>query len=362
MAKQSRSVSALSVELERASLRALQQVYDEVSRSVFKGQLRQPPLTFVEGRHRLGQWSSDPRQIELSRELLVEQGWGVLVEVLKHEMAHQFVEEVLGIVDEGPHGSAFRQVCEARGIDGRAAGLPKSSPLADEQQRVLSRIAKLLNLAQSSNLHEAETAMSLAQRLMLKYNLEHAMEPASRGYRFTHLGQATGRVGEAERILAALLAEHFFVEVIWVPVWRPFEGKRGSVLEVCGTEENLEFAGYVHAFLVETSERLWVQYRSDRNLRGNAERREFIAGVMAGFRDKLAREKKQQHKEGLVWVGDAELTSYMKRRHPHIRWMRGTVRRRPESWAHGREAGRQIVLHKPVKSGSSGGPKLLPGR
>jgi len=356
------SVSSLTVELERASLRALQQVYDELSRSLFKGQLRRPPLMFVEGQHRLGQWSSDPRQIELSQRLLVEQGWGVLVEVLKHEMAHQYVEEVLGIVDEGPHGAAFRSICEERAIDGRPSGLPKSGPLADEQQRVLSRIAKLLNLAQSSNLHEAETAMSLAQRLMLKYNLEHATEPASRGYRFVHLGRATGRVGEADRILAALIAEHFFVEVIWVPVWRPHEGKRGSVLEVCGTEENLELAGYVHAFLMETAERLWSQYRTERSLRGNTERREFISGVMAGFRDKLAREKRQQQKEGLVWVGDAELNSYMKRRHPHIRWMRGTARRRPESWAHGREAGKNIVLHKPVKSGKTSGPKLLPGR
>jgi len=197
---------------------------------------------------------------------------------------------------------------------------------------------------------------------MLKYNLEHAMEPASRGYRFTHLGRATGRVAESDRLLAALLAEHFFVEVIWVPVWRPFEGKRGSVLEVCGTPENLEFADYVHSFLVDTGERLWAQYRTDRQIRSNAERREFIAGVMAGFRDKLAREKRQQQKEGLVWAGDADLAHYMKQRHPHIRWMRGTAKRRPESWTHGKEAGKKIVLHKPVKSGSSGGPKLLPGK
>jgi hypothetical protein len=358
----SQAARKLTVELERASLRALQQVYDDLNRSLFKGQLRRPPLMFVDGGHRLGQWCPEPRQIEFAQQLLIEQGWGVLVEVLKHEMAHQFVEEVLRVVDEGPHGGVFRRTCEERGIDAKAAGLPKAGPLADEQQRVLSRIAKLLNLAQSSNLHEAETAMSLAQRLMLKYNLEHATEPASRGYRFVHIGRPTGRVGESDRLLAALLAEHFFVEVIWVPVWRPLEGKRGSVLEVCGTEENLEFAGYVHAFLVETAERLWSHYRIERRLRGNAERREFIAGVMAGFRDKLTREKRQQQQEGLVWVGDAELTHYMKRRHPHVRWMRGTVRRRPESWAHGREAGKKIVLRKPVKAGTSVGPKLLPGR
>ena len=76
-------------------------------------------------------------------------------------------------------------------------------------------------------------------------------------------------------------------------MWRPLEGKRGSVLEVCGSEENVEFARYLHSFLVETAERLWQQYRSERALRGDAERREFVAGVMAGFRDKLAREKRR---------------------------------------------------------------------
>ena len=160
-------IPQLTVELERASLRALQQVYDELNRSLFKSRLQQPPLMFVDGHQRLGLWCADPRHIELARELLLQQGWGTLVEVLKHEMAHQFVEEVLEVVGEGPHGSEFRRVCQERSIDARAAGLPTANPLAEERQRVLSRIAKLLSLAQSSNLHEAETAMSVAQRLML---------------------------------------------------------------------------------------------------------------------------------------------------------------------------------------------------
>jgi predicted SprT family Zn-dependent metalloprotease len=352
----------LTVELERASLRALSQVYDEFNRSLFKNRLQRATLMFIDREQRLGQWCSDSRRIELARPLLLVQGWGTLVEVLKHEMAHQFVEEVLEVNSEGPHGPTFRRVCQERGIDAKATGMPRATPVDDEKQRVLTRIAKLLNLAQSSDLHEAETAMSVAQRLMLKYNLEHAAEPAARGYQFVHLGRPTGRVGESDRLLAALLSEHFFVEVIWVPVWRPFEGKRGSVLEVCGTSENVELASYVHTFLTETAERLWNQYRVERTLSGNAERREFVAGVMTGFRDKLAKDKQRQHRQGLVWVGDAELNHYLKRRHPHVRWMRGTARRRPESWAHGREAGKHIILHKPVKAGSGTGPKLLPGR
>ena len=352
----------LSVELEQASLRALGNAYDDLNRSLFKGRLQRVQLMFVDHPTRLGQWCSEPPRLELSRQVLLTNGWGTLVEVLKHEMAHQYTEQVLGVDDEGPHGSTFRRVCEERGIDARATGLPGDVEVSDERQRVLDRVTKLLSLAQSGDRHEAEAAMSVAQRLMLKYNLEHATQPAPSSYRFVHLGCPTGRILEADRILAALLSEHFFVQVIWVPVWRPLQGKRGSVLEVCGTEENVEFATYVHSFLLETSERIWLQYRRDLGLKGNAERREFIAGVMTGFRDKLNRDKSRQQKQGLVWLGDADLARFFKRRHPHVRWLRGAAKMRQPSYAHGREAGRRIDLKKPIKTSANAPPKLLPGR
>ena len=72
----------------------------------------------------------------------------MLVEVLKHEMAHQFVDEVLGVHDEPDHGPVFRQVCDERGIDARAAGAPDADRARDH---VLDRIAKLLALAGSPN-------------------------------------------------------------------------------------------------------------------------------------------------------------------------------------------------------------------
>lgn len=362
MAKRASSAAEeLTIELEQASLRALGQAYDDLNRSLFGGRLERVPLIFVDRSQRLGLWCSDPARIELARSILTTNGWGTLVEVLKHEMAHQYTEQVLGVMGEGPHGPTFRRICEERGVDGRAVGMPETSPISDERQRVLERVSKLLRLAQSGDQHEAETAMSVAQRLMLKYNLEHATEPKGHGYRVVHLGNPTGRVMEADRILAALLAEHFFVEVIWVPVWRPLDAKRGSILEVCGTEENVEFAGYVHAFLIDTAERLWVQYRQQRGLRGNGERREFIAGVMCGFRDQLKRDRSRQQRQGLVWLGDAELSQFFRRRHPHIRWLRGAAKIRQASYVDGREAGRRIHLNRPIKEHTGNTPKLLPG-
>jgi hypothetical protein len=214
--------------------------------------------------------------------LLVKHGWGVLEEVLKHEMAHQYVDEVLRVRDEPAHGPAFRRICEERGIDARAAGAP-DVPGETASSPVLERIAKLLALAESPNEHEAQAAMSAAQRLMLKHNIEAAVSGATASYCFRHLGQPTGRVSEHERRLAMILDEFFFVQVIWVPVWRVSEAKRGSVLEACGSRDNLELAAYVYDFLMYTAGALYRADRKRRRDRSHHARRKFLAGVMSGF-------------------------------------------------------------------------------
>ena len=258
----------LTVELEAALLRELRVSFDELNQSYFKRALRPPEIKISDSRRRLGQWDSSRRRIEMSRSLFVKEPWGTVLEVLKHEMAHQYVHEILGRVDEPSHGPAFREVCEKLGIDSRAAGLPAGPPCETDDGRqqhvkVLERIAQLLALAQSSNVHEAQAATSLAQKLMLKYNVESAALGTRGGYEFRHLGIPSGRVSESERLLSIILGQHFFVEVIWVPVYRPLEKKRGHVLEICGTRPNLEMASYVHAFLLRSAEHLWAEHKRE---------------------------------------------------------------------------------------------------
>jgi Protein of unknown function (DUF2786)/SprT-like family len=352
----------LSIELERAALRALVETYDTLNHSHFKRSLARPLLELVAGGARFGCWRRERRTIELARELLISHGWGVIVEVLKHEMAHQYVDEVLFLHDQTAHGPAFRKVCAERAIDPRAAGVPESQGAPSSEARVLERVAKLLALAESPNVHEAEVAMSTAQRMMLKYNIESALRDPRRTFGFRHLGTPSGRVEESSRILATILTDHFFVEAIWVPVWRPSAGRRGSVLEICGTHENLELSAYVHSFLTHTAENLWRDHKRRHGIRRDLARRTFVSGVMTGFRDKLASESRASEKRGLIWVGDAELVDYFRRRHPRVRSRLHYGRGRSEEWAHGRAAGRRIVLHRGVESGASRTLFLLPGR
>lgn len=353
---------SLTVEFERAALRAVGEAYDEFNSDCFAGRLRRPTLMLGDHEQCVGLWRPTDRSLSLARSLLVDQGWGVVLEVLKHEMAHQYVDEVLQIVDEGPHGATFRQVCGDRGIDPAAHGLDSGQIRSHVRSRDIDRIVKLLSLAERAELHEAQAAMGAAQRLMLKHNIDHCPSQGDIDYGFRHLGRPTGRVGEADRILAAILGEFFFVEVIWVPVYRVLEAKRASILEVCGTSDNLEMAGFVHGFLSETADRLWMSYREQQKLSGNRLRREFRAGVMTGFRDKLKREQRRQAIQGLVWVADSALRGYVKQRHPRVRWVYASARRRPDAWAHGREKGMDIVLGRPLKSPAADAPRLLSGR
>src|SRR5690349_11084953 len=97
----------LSAALEAALLRALADTWDDVNRTHFGGRLRRPVLALHDGPGRLGQWSGERRQLSLSRALVWEQPWGVVREVLRHEVAHQFVDQILQAHDESAHGPAF---------------------------------------------------------------------------------------------------------------------------------------------------------------------------------------------------------------------------------------------------------------
>jgi hypothetical protein len=367
-----RHTDALSSDLEAALLRELQREWVHLNWSLFRNSMTAPAFALLDGAPRgtsdgagggtgaLGRWERGLRCLSLSRAFVLDGPWGQVVEVLKHEMAHQYAHEVLGAIDERAHGPAFRSVCDRLGIDGSAAGVPPEGDATGN--KVLRRIEKLLALAGSANVHEAELAMSQAHKLMLEHNVEAASAGARRGYRFDTVGEITQRLQLHEKRLASLLASHFFVLVLIVPAYRPRDGRRGRIVEISGTPENVEMARYVHAFLLRTADDLWAQHKKARGLSSDRDRLSFFAGVVRGFDEKLGTERTRNAERGLVWRGDADLQTWFDRRHP--RTTRGTARGRAHSGAHedGRAAGRQIVVHRPIGSDAAARGRLLGGR
>jgi hypothetical protein len=357
----SEPVAQLTAELENKLLERLMSEWDDLNWSLFRSTLRPPQFILLDGDSRLGEWCRTDRSIGLSRRAIVERPWSDTLETLKHEMAHQFVDEVLG-GDEAPHGPRFRQVCIDRGIDPAATAGPAPRVDASREDRIIDRVRKLLALAESSNQHEAELAASTAQRLILKFNIDLKSRPRpTDAYAHAHVGVPTGRVQVHQRTLASLLIEHFFVRGIWVTTYQPLEGKKGTVLEICGRPENVQMAEFVHDFVLRTVERLWKEHKKAHGIRSNRDRRSFMAGAVSGFSAKLREKRAEAQREGLVWVRDAGVDAYVKRRHPRLVSCGYRPKGDRNAYAQGHSAGRTIVLSRPMTSGSDGGPrKALP--
>lgn len=361
-----RAAAALSAELEAALVRELRARYDYDNDARFAGRLIAPVIVLSSSTTHLGRWHSATRTLEMSRTLVLERPWLEVASVLEHEMAHQFVDEVLRVRHETAHGETFRRVCAERGIDARAAGSPmptgEPAPTGDPAaERALERIRKLLALAGSPNQHEAEIAMRKAHELMLRHNIEATAARVDRSYVVRHLGDPRKRGTRVESEVVGLLAEFFFVKVIRVPVYLPREARSGMVYEIAGTHANVEMASHVYAFLLATAERLWRANRHDARVRNGRDRLVYQSGVVGGFRDKLVAERGELKQTGLVWVGDGTLDGFYRARHPRITTRRHRVRING-AHAAGREAGRTVVLHKPVEHGaSSAAPRLLRG-
>lgn len=340
---------------DQAVLRALASTWANVNATFFKRSLRVPAFELTTGTPQLGIWRSRSRTISLDRDFILRQPWGVVVELLKHEMAHQFAHEVLGAIDETAHGRAFREVCARHGFDASASGVP-TAPGAptDREDRVMRRVQKLLALAGSVNRNEAESAMNAAQKLMLEHNL--GTPPA--GYVFRHLGTPTRRVQAFTRDLANLLGKHFFVDCIWVGVYDVRQASDGTLLEIVGTPGNVEMAAYVYDYVLSAVETLWIDHKRARGVAADRDRRIFLSGAIRGFEEKLAMQEKACAETGMVWIGDPGVQKFLRTRHPHIRTTTFSVRT-GDAYAEGKAKGRELVLHRPIAAEPAARGRLL---
>lgn len=365
-----RTAARLGVELEAKLLARLCVEWRGNNYRYFRSSLRVPVIELVDESAELGRWVPALRSLEISRALVLEHDWGEVLEALKREIVQQYVDERLAL-DERRHGRTFRRICRRFAIRPYPAGTPRvrgAGAQADATSRVVSRIHKLLALARSPNRHEAETAAITARRLMLKFNIEWVAgdpsisddEHERRGYAFRHLGRPRGRLEQHDRRLAKILSDYFFVEGAWVPVYLPREGRRGSLLEICGLEANLLMAEHVHDFLSSTSERLWADYARSNERATRRDRGAFLAGVMQGFETKLAAQDERLHEQGLVWVPAPELGVYFHRRNPQLHYVHAGEADRGAAYEQGSRLGQALVLSQPVSAGrSSGPPKAL---
>ena len=304
--------------------------------------LAAPAFRISGGRSTLGAWHPETRTISISSTLISEYSWDAVMNVLKHEIAHQYVHEAVNRGFEPPHGRSFAEACKMLGVahpfNTATGDTPKVFTAAGqhssdtEYDRKVRKVRKMLSLAGSVNRHEAAVAMSKANSFIRRYNLERLEAGAPSCYGYDIIRTRKKRLQVIERRIASLLMDYFYVDIIYSELFEAGSLETYKTIELLGTRENVALAKHVYDFLNQRVEFLWQNYRRATKTQGRL-RKTYILGLLQGFREKLAHEEKKQRppirveKEtggrttisALVVARDPGLLEFTARRFPRLR-------------------------------------------
>lgn len=350
--------------LERAWIRQIRQQFDTYNWIFCRTRLKPPNIRIGRGASKLGEWLGNIRTISISAHHIIDAPWEKVMDTLRHEMAHQYVEEVLGLVGAPPHGEAFVKACALLRADPASRSTRKGDAAAAplKEDKILDRVRELLALARSPNEHEAASAMRMANKYLLEYNLDLEREPPiDRRYVIRYIGRCSARTQEYEYTLSNILRDHFFVSVIWSHSYDALRDRRGKVLQVTGTAENVDMAEYVWHYVTNLAEPLWLAHRESAGAESGT-KLQYLAGLLRGFDEKLSRQRSELATErGLVWLGDEALDRFYRHLNPRIRSITGNGVERGSGFHAGMRDGRNLNLHRGVGGGSASRGRELEG-
>lgn len=340
-----------------------------------------PAILIHEGSQHWGRWDPLNLTISLSRTLIEECPWWVVVEILKHELAHLACDQTCA-ASEPPHGPTFRMFCEALEVEPWASAATCGKPL--EELRALSdwrtrsassatvkyrrRLQKLLALAESSNEHEAYLAMRRARELQSTHRIDELEQGVAGGCVNLEIGLGKQRQRPYEGRIASILINHFHVEIVFLSRFNAMTCQEEALVDLMGRPEDVLLAEYVHSFLHKSTEALWQSRRKQTGAKGLRARNSYIRGLLAGFHEKLDQERDgdalgdmRAASQALILAADAERLGFKARRYPRLTSRRCTARVDGGAFAEGRSEGAKLTLRTPIASSApaSARPKLL---
>ena len=371
------------VEYRRKWLHQLQVEFRQIC-SWYRISLAVPAFRISHSPAILGSWCPDTRTISISSTLINEYSWDAVINILKHEMAHQYVHEYMNRGMEPAHGVSFKKACEKLGVMppfSRATGntpkvfsAEKSSFCDPEYERKVDKVRKMFSLAGSNNRHEAAAAMSKANSFIRRYNLERLESSAASRYSYEIINTGKKRLHIIERRIATLLMDYFYVDIVYSELFAPESLESFKTIEMLGTLENVTFARHVYDFLYYRVELLWQNYRKTIRVPGKL-RKTYILGLLQGFREKLEQEEKknglpaklsagrrpQKTISALVVAKDPGLAEFTSRRFPRLRKVQYRLPGIycPGTYTAGKAEGRKITIHKTVRHEDGNHGRLL---
>lgn len=339
----------------------------------YKVELISPVIELVETKGCLGRWRTECRTISINKHYIENTTWENVIEVLKHEMAHQLCSEVF-YSNKKSHGKDFQRACEILMVKKsfRQASLgPESS---DEYLKIsvkddnpkLQKIFKLLDLSRSTNVFEAEMAFAKAQQMMHKYNFTENDLEYDDVVKHEIINLKKKKVKRFQSRIAGIVSKYFYVEIIRAETYDQQSNSIYKTFEIAGRGSNVDIALHCYYYLNNRLKELWK--KCDLSLRkGNTLRlkNSYYLGVLDGVEKKLIIEEKGKDRgteinEGpcsslseILVLSDVSVQQYIKRRHPHLRKRKNRVLNIDAlMYNAGATAGKKISLHKTIIKGS----------
>lgn len=297
----------------------------------------------------LGCWNREKRLISISVSLLEQGTFSEIIEVLKHEMAHQYVDEVLCRTDSRPHGELFALACKVLGVSSKA-----SYELDSYKDKQVSKVEKLLALSTSMNQHEAEAALAKAQELSFKYNIEVSSKQSAE-YSVRPVGEIRKRIPSYEWKIMNILSEFYFVKTL--KTFHEDESESGLLwqFEIYGTSHNIDTAEYVYYFLRNNADAFWKDYRKSQGKSVSRMRNMFINGLFDGFSQKLTLEQEGLKKKFQVKrLIDPSLDSFFQDCNPRVSRRSVSYTSGSEVYDDGIKEGRSLKVSPGLNRKSSG--------
>jgi hypothetical protein len=356
--------------LQALWLAQLQREFLDICQS-YRVELPLPIFQLSHSRRLFGSWQEETGILTLSVHLIAGHSWAVVLQVLKHEMAHQLA--CLRGRQGAPHGPAFQEACEQLGVlpefrrpgvlEGEAvAAAAAGEELSPEGRKCLERIEKLLALGRSSNEHEAALAIDKARTLLARHHLHCLAAGGVSRFASLVVELRCSRVAAYRKHICSLLKDCFAVRVVLGELYDASSDRVGKTIELFGSREKVAAAEYCYHFLEHRLPRLWAAHRQ--GLPRGARRSSYYLGVLRGFREQLTTRQGEEdapslppEAKALMVVEEERLQWFVALRFPRLRRVAGRGARVDGRLYHaGVAAGRELQL----RSGVDGGQGPLP--
>lgn len=367
-------MSAIKEDILKTWLKQIVREHSEICRR-FNLELSPPIIQLAEASSYWGKWTPETGIISVSTRLISTKPWDVVLNVLKHEMAHQLVSERLG--GSTAHGSEFQEACRMLGVPDayrRAGGdLPVSSAHGRQQnetEKIMEKIRKLMALTESANEHEALIAIRKARQLMDRHNLSDCSFDKKSDYASTLINLKRKRLANYHKLICSILTRNFNVQIILTPLYDAHDFATYRCIDILGKRDHVQVAEYVFHFLLARLSVLWENHHGSSS-GSRTDKNSYWLGVLNGFREGLEnnlpdREKQANNRKDhpptlpAALHNDPALSNFVAERYPKLcNTRRQSARIDPSRFEAGRLDGQQLRLAKGV-DGNHTTQKRLP--